>query len=180
MYQKDFTNYQFRASSLGSLVDSFIKKEYSDPLTIKQRESYNDLKAKNSKSKTLLELENKINEKENRNHLELEESTKTKLYEIWLEESLSIKEFTGSKDTKRGDKYEKESINLLNKTFNKSFTKNEKREFNEILQSEADIISEISILDIKTKSNFITFDKANQNTANSFFWQLWAYKQLYK
>jgi hypothetical protein len=180
MYQKDFTDYQFRASSLGSLVDTFIKNEYSDPLTAKQRESYNDLKAKNSKSKTLLELENKIFEKENRKHLELEEATKTKLYEIWLEESLSIREFTGSKDTKRGDKYEQMSIDMLNKVYNQNFTKNDKREFNEILQGEADVVSNQSILDIKTKSKFTTFDKSNQTTADSHFWQLWAYKQLYK
>jgi hypothetical protein len=180
MYQKDFTNYQFRASSLGSLVDTFIKNEYSDPLTAKQREDYNDLKAKNSKSKTLLELQQKIDNHLNKKHLELEGATKTKLYEIWLEESLSIKEFTGSKDTKRGNKYEQMSIDMLNRAYNQNFTKNDKREFNEMLQGEADIVSTKSILDIKTKSKFTTFDKSNQTTADSYFWQLWAYKQLYK
>lgn len=179
MYPPDFSDYQFRASSLEALVDTFVKNKYEDPLTTIEQADYDKWLAEGKTHlKSFLKLQEKIDKKASQNHLEITDSAKTELYNIWLN-SIGIEPFTGSKDTDRGDNYEQASRELLNFAYNENFEKNSERKFNEIIQGEADIVANKSVVDIKTKSTFVTFDKANQSTADSHFWQLWAYKKLY-
>jgi len=179
MYQPDFSDIQFRASSLEALVDTSIKNKYEDALTIIEQAEYDKWLADGKTHlKSFLKLQEKIDKKANQNYLEITDSTKTELYNIWLK-SIGIAQFTGSKDTDRGDNYEQASIELLNFAYNENFEKNSERKFNKIIQGEADIVATKSVVDIKTKSTFVTFDKANQTTADNHFWQLWGYKKLY-
>lgn len=178
MYLKDFTDYKFHASDMAGLVDTFIKNHYSDTLTAKQREIYNNLIQKGSKSKTLAELQAKIDKKENQKHLELEEATKTTLYNIWCQEAVGVNEFVSSKSTTIGNEYEQASIDLLNQIYKQGLTKNEKFFSNDYFCGTPDIVGTQSIIDVKTKTKFTLFDKASQKTADDYFWQLWTYKKL--
>lgn len=182
MYPKDFTDYKFHPSDLAGLVDSFVKNHYSHPLTAKQQSEYQELTAKGSKSKKLNELQAKIDDKANKKHLELETSTKTTLWKIWSKESLAITKFVASKSTNIGNKYEQNSIDLVNQASGKTLTKNIITLSNDYLLGTPDIISIVDgicmIADIKTKTEFDIFHYSNQPEADQHFWQLWGYRQL--
>lgn len=179
MYAKDFTNYQFHPSNMAGLVDTFIKNHYSNPLTEKQRADYeNCIKENKTHLKKFKELQEKIDKKANKRHLELEQSTKTTLYDIWLKEAVNVSNFVSSQETFIGNKYEQASIDLINGIYKQGFVKNEKTFYNDYFCGTPDIIGTQSILDVKTKTRFDLFDKASQSEADFYFWQLWTYKQL--
>lgn len=181
MYPKDFTDYQFHPSDMAGLVDTFIKNHYSNPLTEKQRLDYeNCIKENKTHLKKFKELQERIDNKANKKHLELEQATKTTLYDIWCKEAVNVSNFVSSQATFIGNKYEQESINILNRVYKKEFAKNEQTFYSDYFCGTPDIIATQSILDIKTKTRFDLFDKASQTEADFYFWQLWAYKQLTK
>lgn len=179
MYPKDFTDYQFHPSDMAGLVDAFIKNHYSDPLTEKQRVEYEDcIKENKTHLKKFKELQERIDKKTNKKHLELEQSTKTTLYDIWCKEAVNVSNFVSSQATFIGNKYEQASIDLINGIYKQDFVKNEKTFYSDYFCGTPDIIGTQSILDVKTKTRFDLFDKASQTEADTHFWQLWTYKQL--
>jgi len=182
--QIDWNNFKFRCHYLKDLIGGYHKKQDKPPLTQNQFEEVKKLEAKDKLTdKQKEKLENyKIKVEEwarKQNTVELEPSTITVLNKIWAEEVLSIRDVLLSKAVKRGVKQEDESIDLVNSVFDSKLKKNTHRLENNYLSGEPDLVTEKSIIDIKTCESWHTFYyKSIQTATDDYFWQLWAYCQL--
>lgn len=177
---KDFSDYPFRCSSLGSLVGAYVNYATSPALTEKQQEEHDRLSLKPKitelQSEKLKSYQEKINKKAS-SQIELMPGTKTVLKEIFDEEVLGYKPFSDTKATVRGNRDEQASIDLINRVYNTNYIKNEKKLSNPWIEGTPDILS-LKVGDVKTAENKKTFDYYGQKQADKHEWQLWGYEQL--
>jgi len=179
---KDFSDYKFNCHYLGELIGSFIKDLQKPALTEKQEETYLKLKSKDKltdlQNITLAEFEAKIKEKETPS-FELIQGSKSVLHKVWNKEVLGIKEVLKSKAVRRGKSQENESIELVNNVFKLNLSKNTQRLENDYFTGEPDLITDKSIIDIKTCESWETFYSKTEKKANDdHFYQVWAYMLL--
>jgi hypothetical protein len=178
----DFTDYKFRCHYLAELVGSWYNQELKPALTEKQTEDYKNLLFKEKRTakqeQTLADYEAKLEAKKS-NVIEISQSTKSVLHTIWNEEVVKTKPVLKSKAVRRGKNQEPESIDLVNKVFGIKMSKNEKRFENDFFTGEPDLITDKSIIDIKTCESWETFWSKTEKKANDdYFWQVWAYMLL--
>ncbi len=80
----------------------------------------------------------------------------------------------------KGIDMENESIKLVNSIFFTQYTKNTERMHNEWLTGEADIVTDTSIIDIKTSWSLETFPKISEKAYDPLYeWQVRGYMHLY-
>ena len=80
----------------------------------------------------------------------------------------------------KGTDMEHESINLVNSIFFTSHVKNTERLNNEWITGEADIVTDTSIIDIKTSWSLDTFPKIPEKAYDALYeWQVRSYMWLY-
>lgn len=177
---KDFSDYKFHCSSLGSLVGSYVSYITGNPLSEKQQETFDKLTKKpklTAKQKeTLQSLEDKI-VKHSSGQVELTQGAKTMLVDIFNKECLGINPFSDNKDTARGTRDEQRSLDLFNQVYKTDYKKNTKEYENDYIIGTPDIIGK-GVLDIKTAKNWKTFSRYTQSNADEHKWQLWGYERL--
>jgi len=178
----DFRDFKFRCHYLGDLIGSFLTQEEKPALTELQEREYKDLvfkeKLTEKQTEKLANYEAKIKAKEN-SVMEITQGSKTVLHTIWNEECLKIKPVLKSKAVRRGKRQEDESIDLVNQVFNIKMSKNTQRFENDYFTGEPDLITEKSVIDIKTCESWETFYSKNEKKANNdYFYQVWAYMLL--
>lgn len=179
---KNFSDYKFHCHYLEGLIGSFLNDLQKPALTGKQEEAYKELLFKDKLTKVqaekLAEFEAKIKEKETPS-FELAQGTKSVLHKIWNFEVLGIKEVLKSKAVRRGKSQENESIDLVNEVFKINLSKNTQRFENDYFTGEPDLITDKSIIDIKTCESWETFYSKTEKKANEdYFYQVWAYMLL--
>lgn len=84
-----------------------------------------------------------------------------------------------SKYLERGIKGENAGINLFNELTGQSLEKNETRLSNEFIIGEPDLISEDTIIDIKTSWDIYTFFNSKSDFESLYEWQLRGYMELF-
>jgi hypothetical protein len=105
---------------------------------------------------------------------------KTAIAKIAKEIIYGYDEQFSSKYTEKGLRVEDESIDLLGSVLLKSFVKNKERKTNEWITGEADIVTEDSIIDIKSSWSLATFPVlADQGKDKGYEMQLRAYMWLW-
>lgn len=111
--------------------------------------------------------------------LDLSETTKSILNEIYIKEIYKREKIIVSKYMEKGTEKENDSISLYRKVTQQFVTKNENQFENEFLTGTPDLILNDRIVDIKTNWDIWTFFKSNEKTAKSdYYWQLVAYMIL--
>jgi hypothetical protein len=178
----DFRDYKFRCHYLGDLIGSYLSEEAKPALTDKQNETYLKLKSKDKltdlQTTTLADFEAKI-EAKNNPILEITQGSKSVLHKIWNFETLQIKEVLKSKAVRRGKNQEDESIDLVNQVFKTNLVKNTERFENDYFTGEPDLITQKSVIDIKTCESWETFwSKTSEKAHTDYFYQVWAYMLL--
>ena len=205
---KDFSNYKFRCHYLGDLLGAFCNKyqadldyienckknKYGIDLTEKQTETAEKVKEKTATQKALTKTDETflndvflkkakelelVKEKVSNFDYDLEAGTKSVLHTIWNFETLHIKPVLKSKAVRRGKAQEDESIDLVNQVFNIQLSKNTQRFENDYFTGEPDLITDKSVIDIKTCESWETFYSKTEKKANEdYFYQVWAYMLL--
>lgn len=105
---------------------------------------------------------------------------KTAITKIAKEIIYGYDEQFSSKYTEKGTRVEDESIDLLGSVLLKSFVKNKERKTNDWITGEADIVTEDSIIDIKSSWSLATFPVlADQGKDKGYEMQLRAYMWLW-
>jgi hypothetical protein len=180
----DFSDFRFRASGFDKLISAFVNDFKAPALTEAQTKDFEKLANKDNltekQEQTLQGFVKKIEDKENP-VLELTQGTISELHTIWNKESLGIYPILKSKAVRRGILQEQESIDLVNSVFGIEMAKNTERLNNDYLTGEPDLITDLSVIDIKTCESWETFSKQTLNSNTSdYYWQLWVYSQLTK
>jgi len=179
---KDFSDYKFRCHSLGDLIGGYLSERDKPALTDKQEETYREYLVKDKLTKLqaekLAEFDAKIKAKENP-IVELTQASKTVLHNIWNYEILKIRPVLKSKAVRRGKAQEDESMDLVNQVFKIELSKNTKRLENDYFTGEPDLLTQESVIDIKTCETWQTFQAKTSEVANTdHFYQVWAYLLL--
>jgi hypothetical protein len=105
---------------------------------------------------------------------------KTHITKIAKEIIYGYDEQFSSKYTEKGLRVEDESIDLLGSVLLKSFVKNKERKTNDWITGEADIVTDDSIIDIKSSWSLATFPVlADQGKDKGYEMQLRAYMWLW-
>jgi len=177
-----FDNYLFRASTVDNLIGTFVNDYKAPALTEAQTKEFDKLAEKDKltdlQKEKLQDFLYKIKAKENP-VIELTQGTISKLHTIWNEENLKIYQIIKSKAVRRGILQEQESIDLVNSVFGIKMTKNTERLNNDYFTGEPDLITDLSVIDIKTCESWETFSKQTlESNTQAYYWQLWVYSQL--
>jgi hypothetical protein len=110
----------------------------------------------------------------------LSETTKSYIRSVAKQDFYGYDLELNNKYILKGINQEDDSINLLNSVNFTQYTKNTKRLTNEWLTGEADIVSEDTIIDIKTSWSLETFPATPEEGINKDYeWQLRAYLMIY-
>lgn len=110
----------------------------------------------------------------------LSETTKTYIRSVAKQDFYGYDLELNNKYILKGINQEDDSINLLNSVNFTQYTKNTERLTNEWLTGEADIVTEDTIIDVKTSWSLDTFPATPEEGINKDYeWQLRAYLFLY-
>jgi len=180
----DFSDFRFRASSFDTLISAFINEFKAPALTEAQTTKFDYLAGKDKltdlQTKELQGFIKKIEAKDNP-IIELTQGTISELHAIWNKESLGIYPILKSKAVRRGILQEQESVELVNSVFGIEMAKNTERLNSNYLTGEPDLITDKSVIDIKTCESWETFTKQTlDSNTRDYYWQLWVYSQLTK
>lgn len=170
-----FSNYKFRASSLGRIMSGVPK-----PLTENQKATLIDLQKKRKEKgltdkqiETLGGLLRRQNEK-----VKLSDGAKKYLTElVWYAKYNRSTDLTNKYLTK-GIECEEKSFTLISEVANVLLLKNKERKTNEYFTGEADNVQG-KIRDIKTSFDVSTFPIIYQTMDKGYEWQLRVYMDLY-
>ena len=110
----------------------------------------------------------------------LSEGAKTYIKEVAKENFYGYRTEINTKQIIKGREQEQDSIDLLNAVRFEAYVKNDLRVENEWLTGECDIITDASIIDIKTSWSLDSFPALPEDGYESKYeWQLRAYMMLY-
>ncbi len=174
----DFTDYKFRAHSVGNIMAGLPK-----PLTenqIETFEAYTERKNGNGRPLTDKQLADwgSLYEKKNAKP-KLTDGAKTYLEKLVWEEITGKREEIKSKYLDKGIISEEKSITLYSKVTDTIFFKNSERKTNEFFTGEVDN-AQGKIRDIKTSWSFQTFPIREKVIKNKMYeWQLDVYMDLW-
>ena len=104
------------------------------------------------------------------------ETTKTYLQEIWIQENYGRKKIITSKYMTKGVESEDDSIQLLSSYLAQKLDKNEMRFKNEYILGTPDVITETSVIDVKTSWDLFTFLKSE--LTKNYYAQIQCYLDL--
>lgn len=176
---KNWNEYKFRCHSLSKLIDSAYKKMTKPALTELQSRDFLNLESKERTAKQEEKYNYYLEKIKNQgNIIDLPMSS---MYEIWNQETFSIKPVLKAKQVRRGIAQEQDSIDLINEVLKSKFIKNDKRFTSDRLTGEPDIVVSHKdyVIDVKTCQDWQSFQSKTVKTATEdYFWQLWAYTQL--
>jgi len=172
----DFTDYNFRCSSLGKLMTG-VKPNLTD----KQSELLETLISKqrggNITDKQLITLGQLIEKRDQRPTLSA--TTKTYLEQLHKEEVFGKREEIRSKYLDKGIQVEEQSITLYSEFTDTLFVKNKERRKNHFITGEPDN-TQAKIRDIKSSWSLSTFPMHdNQLTNMDYWWQLQGYMEIW-
>ena len=109
----------------------------------------------------------------------LSETAKSYIKQVAKENFYGYTSKVETKQMRKGTEYEMESIALVNSVwFGSNFVKNQLRETQEYLSGHPDIITDDSIIDIKTSWSLETFPALPED-ADSYEWQVRGYMHLF-
>ena len=109
----------------------------------------------------------------------LSETAKSYIKQLAKENFYGYTSKVETKQMRKGTEYEMESISLVNSVwFGSNFIKNELRETQGYLSGHPDIITDDSIIDIKTSWSLETFPALPED-ADSYEWQVRGYMHLF-
>lgn len=180
----EFSDYRFNCHYLGDLIGGWLSDEAKPALTEAQEKDFYILSKKDKLTEKQAEKLNSYFEKikkfeSKKNTIELTQATKSVLHTIWTKEVVGIKQILKSKAVRRGNSQEDESIDLVNQVFGGKLLKNQERFNSSYFTGEPDLITENSIIDIKTCESWETFWSKTEKKANDeYFYQVWAYMLL--
>lgn len=111
---------------------------------------------------------------------ELSEGAKTYLERYAKEFVYDFQSFHGSKATRKGTEVEPVSIDLYNHVFFKNYQKNTERRTVGLLTGEPDLVTDDTIIDIKSSWSLSTFPATAKEAHNTLYeWQVRAYCYLF-
>lgn len=174
----DFSNYKFRAHSIGNIMSGLPK-----PLTDNQQKLYEDYTArKNGEGRPLTDNQLTV-----WGDLHSKKNAKPKLTDgskKWLEQ-LVWEELTGrstnlkSKYLDKGIQAEEKSLTIYSNHKDDLIIKNKERKENEFFSGECDI-ARYKVRDIKSSWSFQTFPLRSKEIPNAMYeWQLDVYMDLF-
>lgn len=106
----------------------------------------------------------------------ISKTAKAYLQDLYKEALYGRKKEIESKYLDKGTEVEQQSINLLNQVKYSSYKKNEERFTNDYLTGEPDIITDNSIIDVKSSWSFFTFPFFEEKIPHQkYFWQIIGY-----
>lgn len=174
----DFSNYKFRAHSIGNIMSGLPK-----PLTDNQQKTYDDFTSrKNGEGRPLTDnqiviwadLHTKKNAKP-----QLTDGAKKWLENLVFEELTGRTGYLKSKYLDKGIQAEERSLTLYSSHKDDLIIKNKERKENDFFSGECDI-ARYKVRDIKTSWSFQTFPLRSQEIPNSMYeWQLDVYMDLF-
>jgi hypothetical protein len=172
----DFTDYNFRCSSLGKLMTG-VKPNLTD----NQAEMLETLIAKqrggNITDKQLITLGQLIEKRDARPSLS--QTTRTYLEQLHKEEVFGKREDIRSKYLDKGIQVEEHSISLYSDLTDTLFIKNKERRNNHFITGEPDN-TQGKIRDIKSSWSLSTFPMHDDRLTNlDYYWQLQGYMELF-
>jgi hypothetical protein len=181
MKRLDFNDYEFRASSIGTLMTG------SFGLTDAQSKELEKLYEKEQSGKPLTEIQanKKIELERKRDEKELSETTKSALQSIFISEKYGRKKIIESKYLKKGTDVEEKSARILSLYDNDLYVIEAERERmrNGMICGTCDIKHYYGdsegglIIDVKSSWDLHTFIKSDLTDA--YWWQLQCYGELY-
>jgi len=111
---------------------------------------------------------------------EMGQTAKTYIKQVAKENFYGYRSEINSKYIQKGLMQEQDSIDLLNTVRFEGYVKNTVRMVDELMTGEADIITDASIIDIKTSWSLDTFPVMAEDGYDAIYeWQLRAYMRLY-
>ena len=179
----DFSDFRFRASSMKFLLQAFINDYKAPALTEAQTKDFDYLAGKDKltdlQTIKLQGFVDKIAAKKNP-VFDIEPGAKTELHKIW-NDTVKIRPILTSPAVIRGIEQEDDSIDLINLVFESKMVKNTVRFTSKYFSGELDLLTEKSILDVKTCKSWDTLTKQTVESCTvDYYWQLWTYHQLTK
>lgn len=186
------SDFKISCSAIGQIMTNSRGKTKAEKITecnakIKETQEKHDaikdgLKSKLTASAKIDSLKKELEElKKLSDKPELSETAKT-YCENWVKSKLyeKKKEFS-SKETEKGNSTEPDVIALIEQHYKVPFVvKNNKREFNEYLDGECDVILSDRIVDAKSAYECFTFPLfENEIPENNYHWQILGYMVLY-
>jgi len=178
----DFSNYQFRCSSLPNLMTGNKKAG----LTEKQEQTLQGFVEKLSSGKAITQkqhetMQSLIAKKDA--PAELGKTAKSELLKIYIAEKYGKQNYLTTKAIYKGRIMEDASIALYRKLTQNFLVKNTERKTNNYLTGELDLMvktkQETYIVDIKTSWDIMTFASVTEQQAMSdYYWQLAGYMIL--
>jgi len=111
----------------------------------------------------------------------LSETAKSYIKSLAKQNFYNYKTTIDTKQMRKGIEFEDQSIELVNTVMLKNFKKNEERKTRGHLTGHADIVTDKSIIDIKTSWSLETFPAFEEDAENKDYeWQLRSYMYLYE
>jgi hypothetical protein len=111
---------------------------------------------------------------------EMGQTAKSYIKQVAKENFYGYRSQINSKYIEKGLMQEQDSIDLLNTVRFEGYVKNNVRMVDELMTGEADIVTDASIIDIKTSWSLDTFPVMAEDGYDSIYeWQLRAYMRLY-
>jgi hypothetical protein len=109
----------------------------------------------------------------------LSKTAQKHLIEVYIAEKYGRVKDIQTKQMKKGVEAEDDSIQLLNKYWNVSYSKNQERFKNDFISGHPDIITDNKVVDIKSSYDLWTFlGNIPDKLDNLYYWQLQAYMWL--
>jgi hypothetical protein len=109
----------------------------------------------------------------------LSKTAQKHLIEVYIAEKYGRVKDIQTKQMKKGVEAEDDSIQLLNKYWNVSYSKNQERFKNDFISGHPDIITNNKVVDIKSSYDLWTFlGNIPDKLDNLYYWQLQAYMWL--
>jgi hypothetical protein len=166
---------KIRASQLGRLMATDSKTS----ITEKQLVTLNGLLAKIKLTEKQAELRDTLLLKRDAEP-ELSKGAKSYVTELYLEREFGIKQEINSKYLDKGNEVEKASIELTSILLEKDFLfKNEEHFENDFVHGTPDVLTNYSVIDVKSSWSAATFPFFDTELKNSLYeWQLKAYMWL--
>jgi len=109
----------------------------------------------------------------------LSETTKNHLVDVWIRHKYNRKELITSKYMEKGTMVEEDAMTLYSRFRKQYYVKNEKILTDDFIKGIPDIITEKTVIDLKSSWDIFTFFRTKQKTVEKmYYWQLQGYMSL--
>jgi len=109
----------------------------------------------------------------------LSETTKNHLVDVWIRHKYNRKELITSKYMEKGTMVEEDAMTLYSRFRKQYYVKNEKMLTDDFIKGIPDIITEKTVIDLKSSWDIFTFFRTKQKAVEKmYYWQLQGYMSL--